>query len=136
MIHRPARAAFRPRDGQPEPSSSSGHDRRSYTTAWGTIREISGTLLPYEVIPTLKLTSEIRHITEFAGHRRLYTAVFLLVMNKGVYASLDADLRRALDAHSGTVIAAGWGRIWDDFEEIGRDNFAAAGGVVTFVKNE
>ena len=33
MIHRPARAAFRPRDGQPEPSSSSGHDRRSYTTA-------------------------------------------------------------------------------------------------------
>ena len=41
-----------------------------------------------------------------------------------------------LDAHSGAVIAAGWGRIWDDFEEIGRDNFAAAGGVVTFVKNE
>ena len=45
-------------------------------------REIAGTVLPYEVIPTLKLTSEISHITEFAGHRGLYTAVFLLVMNK------------------------------------------------------
>jgi TRAP-type transport system periplasmic protein len=99
-------------------------------------RQIAGTLLPYEVVPTLKLSSEIRHITEFAGHRGLYTAVFLLVMNKDVYASLDEDLRRELDAHSGAVIAAEWGRHWDEFEEIGRDNFAAADGTVTFVKNE
>jgi TRAP-type C4-dicarboxylate transport system substrate-binding protein len=99
-------------------------------------REIAGTLLPYEVIPTLKLSSEIRHITEFAGHRGLYTAVFLLVMNKDVYASLDEDLRKVLDAHSGAVIAAEWGRVWDDLEELGRDDFAAAGGVVTFVKNQ
>ena len=98
--------------------------------------EIAGTVLPYEVIPTLKLTSEIRHITEFAGHRGLYTAVFLLVMNKDVYASLDEDLRRVLDAHSGAVIAAEWGRLFDEFEEVGRDNFAAADGTVTFVKNE
>ena len=99
-------------------------------------REITGTVLPYEVIPTLKLTSEISHITEFAGHRGLYTAVFLLVMNKDVYASLDEDLRRVLDAHSGAMIAAEWGRFFDEFEEIGRDDFTAAGGVVTFVKNE
>jgi TRAP-type C4-dicarboxylate transport system substrate-binding protein len=99
-------------------------------------REIAGTVLPYEVIPTLKLTSEIRHITEFAGHRGLYTAVFLLVMNKDVYASLDEDLRKLLDANSGAVIAAEWGRFFDEFEEIGRDDFTAAAGVVTFVKNE
>jgi hypothetical protein len=37
MIHRPGRAASRPRDGQPEPASSSGHDRRSYTTGWDAI---------------------------------------------------------------------------------------------------
>lgn len=99
-------------------------------------REIAGTLLPYEVIRTLRLTSEIRHITEFAGHRGLYTAVFLLVLNKDVYANIDDIRRRALDAHSGAAIAAEWGRIWDDFEEIGRDDFVAAGGVVTFVKND
>jgi TRAP-type C4-dicarboxylate transport system substrate-binding protein len=99
-------------------------------------REIAGTVLPYEVIPTLKLTSEIRHITEFAGHRGLYTAVFLLVMNKSVYASLDEDLRRVLDAHSGAVIAAEWGRFFDEFEEDGRDDFTAAGGIIKFVKNE
>lgn len=99
-------------------------------------REIDGTLLPYEVVPTLKLTGEIRHITEFAGHRGLYTAVFLLVMNKDVYASLDADLKKVLDAHSGAVIAAEWGRQFDDFEETGRDSFMAAGGTVSFVKND
>lgn len=99
-------------------------------------REIVGTLLPYEVIPTLRLTSEIRHITEFAGHRGLYTAVFLLVMNKDAYASLDEDLRSVLDAHSGATIAAEWGSIWDEFEEAGRDDFAAADGITTFVKNE
>jgi TRAP-type transport system periplasmic protein len=99
-------------------------------------REIAGTVLPYEVIPTLKLTSEIRHITEFAGHRGLYTAVFLLVMNKDVYASLDEDLRGLLDAHSGAMIASEWGRLFDEFEEVGRDTFAAAEGTVTFVKNE
>ncbi|MDX2201161.1 MAG: TRAP transporter substrate-binding protein [Hyphomicrobiaceae bacterium] len=98
--------------------------------------EISATLLPYEVFPTLKLRGEINHITEFAGHRGLYTAVFVLAMNKKVYASLDEDLRRVLDAHSGAALASEWGRTWDDFEEAGRLSFAAAGGVVTFVKNE
>jgi hypothetical protein len=34
------------------------------------------------------------------------------------------------------MIAAEWGRFFDEFEEIGRDDFAAAGGGVTFVKNE
>jgi TRAP-type C4-dicarboxylate transport system substrate-binding protein len=53
-----------------------------------------------------------------------------------VYASLDEDLRRVLDAHSGALIAAEWGRRWDEFEEIGRDHFTAAEGTVTFVKNE
>jgi TRAP-type C4-dicarboxylate transport system substrate-binding protein len=99
-------------------------------------REIAGTVLPYEVIPTLKLTNEIHHITEFAGHRGLYTAVFLLLMNKDVYASLDEDLRRVLDAHSGVALASEWGQFFDEFEEVGRDDFTAAGGVVTFVKNE
>lgn len=99
-------------------------------------RDIAGTLLPYEVIPTLKLTSEIRHITEFAGHRGLYTAVFLLVMNKDVYASLDEVQRTALDAHSGMALAGEWGLVWDELEEIGRDQFTASGGTVTFVKNK
>jgi TRAP-type C4-dicarboxylate transport system substrate-binding protein len=97
---------------------------------------IASALFPYEVIPTLKLAKEIGHITEFAGHRGLYTAVFLLVMSTQTYGSLDEELRRAIDAHSGSSLSAEFGRMWDDIEELGRENFAAAGGVVTFVRND
>jgi TRAP-type transport system periplasmic protein len=97
---------------------------------------IAGALFPYEVIPTLKLSKEIRHITEFAGHRGFYTAVFLLAMSRKAYGSLDEDLRKVLDAHSGAALSAELGRMWDDIEEIGREDFAAGGGVVTFVKND
>jgi hypothetical protein len=37
MIHRPSRGASQRPERQPEPTSSSGHDRRSYTTARDTI---------------------------------------------------------------------------------------------------
>jgi TRAP-type C4-dicarboxylate transport system substrate-binding protein len=97
---------------------------------------ISGTLFPYEVIPTLRLATQIRHITEFAGDRGLYTSVFLLAMSKKAYASLDGELRDVIGAHSGAPLSADLGRVWDDIEEIGREDFATGGGVVTFVKND
>jgi TRAP-type C4-dicarboxylate transport system substrate-binding protein len=97
---------------------------------------IDGALFPYEVMPTLKLPSQARYITEFAGHRGFYTAVFLLAMSKKAYASLDEDLRKVIDAHSGAALSAELGRIWDDIEEVGRNAVAAAGGEVVFVKNE
>ena len=40
MIPRPSRGASQRPEPRPEPASSSGHDRRSYTTAWGTTVEM------------------------------------------------------------------------------------------------
>jgi TRAP-type C4-dicarboxylate transport system substrate-binding protein len=97
---------------------------------------IESALFPYEIIPTLKLASYASHITEFAGHRGLYTVVFLIVMNKEAYESLSEEERRAIDANSGATLSAELGRIWDDIEELGRDAFAAAGGDITFVKGD
>ena len=57
-------------------------------------------------------------------------------MSRKAYGSLDEDLRKVLDAHSGAALSAELGRMWDDIEEIGREDFAAGGGVVTFVKND
>jgi TRAP-type C4-dicarboxylate transport system substrate-binding protein len=94
-----------------------------------------GALFPYEVIPTLNLASQVHHITEFAGHRGLYTTVYLLVMGKKTYEGLNAEDRKVIDAHSGAVLSAELGRIWDDIEEVGREDFTAAGGEVSFVKN-
>ncbi len=97
---------------------------------------IDSGLFPYEIIPTLKLASLAPHITEFAGHRGLYTAVFLIAMNKDAYESLSEDERRVIDAHSGAALSADFGRKFDDLEEVGRSAFAAAGGDVTFVKGD
>jgi TRAP-type C4-dicarboxylate transport system substrate-binding protein len=88
------------------------------------------------VIPTLKLDTQIRRITEFAGHRGLYTSVFLLAMNRQAYASLGAAERKVLDAHSGASLSAEFGRVWDEIEGAGRVAFEKAGGEVTFVKND
>jgi TRAP-type C4-dicarboxylate transport system substrate-binding protein len=95
---------------------------------------IESGLFPYEIIPTLKLASYAPHITEFAGDRGLYTAVFLIAMNKKVYEGLPEEEREVIDAHSGAAFSAELGRIWDNIEEVGRDAFAAAGGEVTFVR--
>src|SRR5262245_47958974 len=66
--------------------------------------------------------------------RGLYTAVFLIMMNKEVYESLPEEERKVIDAHAGAGLSAELSRIWDAIEAIGRDAFAAAGGEVTFVK--
>jgi TRAP-type C4-dicarboxylate transport system substrate-binding protein len=57
-------------------------------------------------------------------------------MSKKAYASLDGELRDVIGAHSGAPLSADLGRVWDDIEEIGREDFATGGGVVTFVKND
>jgi TRAP-type C4-dicarboxylate transport system substrate-binding protein len=97
---------------------------------------LDGALFVYEVLPTLKLTSQVRYITEFAGHRGFYTSVFLLAMNTKAYRSLDEELRRAIDANSGPALSAEFGRFWDRIEQVGRDDFMGAGGEFTFVKGE
>jgi hypothetical protein len=45
MIPKPSRGASQRLEPRPEPSSSSGHDWRSYTTAWGTTGRPAGPLL-------------------------------------------------------------------------------------------
>jgi TRAP-type transport system periplasmic protein len=97
---------------------------------------IDSALFPYEIIPTLKLASLAPHVTEFAGHRGLYTAVFLIAMNKDAYESLPEEERKVIDAHSGAALSAEFGRKFDEIEQVGRDAFAAAGGDVTFVKGD
>ena len=74
---------------------------------------IDGALLPYEIVSVLNLGRLAPHITEFAGHRGLYTAVLLMAMSKKTYESLDEEERKVIDAHSGTALSAKFGRIYD-----------------------
>ncbi|ROR32196.1 TRAP transporter substrate-binding protein [Inmirania thermothiophila] len=82
---------------------------------------IDGALLPYEVTRPLKVHELVCCHTEVGGARGLYTAVFLLAMNRQRYEALPPDLRRVIDEHSGMALAREAGEMWDRAEAPGRE---------------
>ncbi|PCD77463.1 TRAP transporter substrate-binding protein [Pseudothioclava arenosa] len=71
---------------------------------------IDGALLPWEVSASLKVGEIVHNHTEFAGPS-IYTATFILAMNKGRYEGLPEDLRAAIDSVSGAAFSANAGKV-------------------------
>ncbi len=82
---------------------------------------IDAAMLPWQVTVPLRSSELVRHHTEFAGARGLYTATFVLTMNKQRYESLPDDLRAILDNESGAHLAKIAGPLYDIDEERGRE---------------
>lgn len=76
---------------------------------------VDGYVLPWEVVPTMKLHEMTKYHTEMdASQPALYTAVFTIAMNKARYESLPDDLKKVIDANSGVDFSASIGRAWDE----------------------
>ena len=75
---------------------------------------IDGTTIPWEVTPSLKIAELVKHHTGFTGSTGLFTQTFAMVMSRGSYEKLPADLKKVLDANSGMPAATMAGRTWDD----------------------
>ncbi|MAQ38915.1 MULTISPECIES: TRAP transporter substrate-binding protein [Thioclava] len=71
---------------------------------------IDGALLPWEVSASLRIGELVHHHTQFAGPS-IYTASFILAMNKDRYAALDPDLQAAIDSVSGVEFSAQAGHL-------------------------
>jgi TRAP-type transport system periplasmic protein len=83
---------------------------------------IDGFLLPWEVMPGLKLHEMVKFHTETPKEMpALYTAVFVFAMNPARYASLPADLRAVIDRTTGLELSGQMGRTWDQSQSVGRD---------------
>lgn len=67
---------------------------------------ISGTVVPWEVTPSIRLSELVGNHTELSGERSLYTAIFVLAMNWDVYEGMPDDLRAILDAETGKAFSA------------------------------
>ncbi|WP_241566983.1 TRAP transporter substrate-binding protein [Hahella sp. KA22] len=80
---------------------------------------INAALLPFEVVPSLKLDELAESHTLLSGARGLYTATFILAMNKKKYDSLPEDLRAIIDRNSGIALSKQIGKAMDDFEKVG-----------------
>jgi TRAP-type C4-dicarboxylate transport system substrate-binding protein len=77
-------------------------------------RVLDGAVVPWEVVPSIRLQELVSNHTEILGDPTFYTATFVLAMNKAKYEALPADLRTVLDANSGMVAAEMAAKPWDE----------------------
>lgn len=76
-------------------------------------RVIDGAVIPWEVVPAIRVQELVRFHTEIPGSPTLYTASFFLAMNKARYEGLPAEARAVIDANSGQTFARLAGAMWD-----------------------
>lgn len=80
---------------------------------------IDAAIVPWEVTGAIKSSELVTNHTEFPG-APLYTAVFILAMNKGVYDGLPDDLKAVIDANSGLEFSAAAGAAAEAADAKGR----------------
>ncbi len=88
---------------------------------------VNGTVIPWEVTPSIRLAELVTNHTEFSGDEALYTATIVLVMNKAKYDALPDDLRAILDEKSGAALSTFAAEVMFDYDKPGRDIAVAAG---------
>jgi TRAP-type transport system periplasmic protein len=99
-------------------------------------RVIDGAVIPWEVIPALKVHELVKYHTDIPGTPTLYTATFILAMNKPKYESLPADLKAVLDKNSGQVAAVMAGQMWDDQAVVVSEMVQKRGNIITTLSQE
>jgi TRAP-type C4-dicarboxylate transport system substrate-binding protein len=75
---------------------------------------IDSAVVPWEVVPALKLHELVKYHTEIPGSPTFYIATFMLVMNRDKYQSLPADLKAAIDKNTGLPAAELAAAAWDN----------------------
>jgi TRAP-type C4-dicarboxylate transport system substrate-binding protein len=78
---------------------------------------VSGSILPYEIAPAVKMQDLTDHFTTLAPPQpRLSTAIFTFLMNKKTYENLPPDLKKVIDNNSGRNLAPIAIKTWDQIE--------------------
>ncbi len=75
---------------------------------------VDGGVIPWEIVPPLKVHELANSHTEIGGDRALYNTYFIWAMNKASYDKLPDDLKKIIDANSGIETSAWAGRAMDE----------------------
>ena len=94
-------------------------------------RVIDGCVVPWEVVPAIKVQELVKYHTEIPGSPTLYTATFVLAMNRAKYDALPDDLKKVIDANSGQAASAMAGTAWDEQAKVVSDMVAKRGNIIT-----
>ena len=74
---------------------------------------VDGGVIPWQIVPSLKVQELAKGHTEIGGDRALYNTYFIWAMNKDSYEALPDDLKAVIDANSGIEASAMAGRAMD-----------------------
>ncbi|RDJ27191.1 C4-dicarboxylate ABC transporter [Bosea caraganae] len=97
-------------------------------------RVIDGCVVPWEVVPSIKVQELVKYHTEIPGSPTFYVATFILAMNRAKYDSLPADLKAVIDKNSGLAAAAMAGKVWDEQAVIVSDLVRKRGNIITVLE--
>jgi TRAP-type C4-dicarboxylate transport system substrate-binding protein len=80
---------------------------------------VDGALIPWEIIPPLKLQEVTKVQVEGANRVRFGTTTFQVSMNKNSWAKLPPDVQKAFEANNGEARWREVGKVWTDSEDGG-----------------
>ena len=93
---------------------------------------INGCVIPWEVVPSVKVHELVKYHTEFpANTTALYTTTFVMAMNKAKYNSLSPELKKVIDANSGLQTSGWLGKVQQSNDVPGRKAAVDRGNNIT-----
>jgi len=97
---------------------------------------VDGTVIPWEVTSALKIPELTDSHTEFGGDTALYTAAFVLAMNKARFDSLPDDAKALLEANSGLEFSGNAGKVMQSLDAPARELAEAAGNTMHMIDGD
>lgn len=91
---------------------------------------VDGGVIPWEIVPPLKVHELADSHTQVGGDRALYNTYFIWAMNNDTYNGLPDDLKAIIDANSGLEASAWAGRAMDIGDDSGEKVVMDRGNVV------
>ena len=91
---------------------------------------VDGGVIPWEIVPPLKVHELVDSHTQIGGDRALYNTYFIWAMNPAAYDALPDDLKAVIDANSGIDTSAWAGRGMDTGDDVGEEVVAGAGNTI------
>lgn len=97
---------------------------------------VDGGVIPWEIVPALKVQELANSHTQIGGDRALYNTYFIWAMNKDSYAALPDDLKAVIDANSG-IETSGWaGEAMDVGDKVGEQVVADNGNTIVTLSDD
>ncbi len=98
---------------------------------------IDGSMAAWDLVPSVKLEEVAKYFMEAQPNQPGFAQVpVVMLMNKGKYASLPADLKAVLDRNIDLPLVEMAGRAWDSSAAYGRKKAQDAGGKILTIKPE